>query len=69
MGITLIMWREQGKATLPPLRRLSMGAHERSFVLLDREPGFRSSVIFEYAVVRALADKFIEGARLLGLPK
>jgi|HubBroStandDraft_6_1064221.scaffolds.fasta_scaffold52937_1 TolB-like protein/Tfp pilus assembly protein PilF len=37
--------------------------------LLEREPGFRSSSIFEYGIVRDLADKFMEGGRLLGLPE
>jgi TolB-like protein/class 3 adenylate cyclase/Tfp pilus assembly protein PilF len=37
--------------------------------LLEREPGFRSSSIFEYGIVRELADKIMEGGRLLGLPE
>ena len=37
--------------------------------LRELQPGFQSSVIFEYGTVPALADKFIEGARLLGLPE
>jgi Flp pilus assembly protein TadD len=37
--------------------------------LRELQPGFRSGVIFEYGMVPALADKFVEGARLLGLPE
>jgi class 3 adenylate cyclase len=38
--------------------------------LLAREPGFRSSVLLEYALIpRAHTEKYIEGARLLGLPE
>jgi hypothetical protein len=37
---------------------------------LELNPGARISEVFEYAVPhRALADKFMEGARLLGLPE
>ena len=38
--------------------------------LLELNPGVRSSEVFEYALLnRALADKFMEGARLVGLPE
>ena len=37
--------------------------------LLGLEPAFRSSVIFEHGLTRAVVDKLIEGARLLGLPE
>jgi adenylate cyclase len=37
--------------------------------LLELEPSFRSRIIFEFGFVRTLADKFAEGARLLGLPE
>ena len=38
--------------------------------LLELNPGVRSSEVFEYALLnRALADKFVEGARLVGLPE
>jgi adenylate cyclase len=38
--------------------------------LLELNPGVRSSEVFEYALLhRTLADKFREGARLLGLPE
>jgi adenylate cyclase len=38
--------------------------------LLELAPGFRSSVIFEYQLLPGpYSDKFIEGARLLGLPE
>jgi adenylate cyclase len=37
--------------------------------LLELEPGFRFRLIFEVGVERAIADKFAEGGRLLGLPE
>jgi len=37
--------------------------------LLELEPTFRSSAIFEHGLTRAVVDKLIEGARLLGLPE
>ena len=37
--------------------------------LLELAPDFRSSAFFEHIETRALTDKFIEGARLLGLPE
>jgi TolB-like protein/class 3 adenylate cyclase/Tfp pilus assembly protein PilF len=37
--------------------------------LLELEPGFRLRVIFEVGMVRAVADRFAEGARILGLPE
>lgn len=37
--------------------------------LLELEPGFRLRVIFEVGMVRAVADRFVEGARILGLPE
>ena len=37
--------------------------------LLELEPGFRSSAIFKRRRYSALADKFKEGARILGLPE
>ena len=39
--------------------------------LLELNPGFRGSEVFEYAPLlhRALADRLKEGARLLGLPE
>jgi adenylate cyclase len=36
---------------------------------LELAPGFHSSVIFELGVLGVLADKFVEAARLLGLPE
>ena len=36
---------------------------------LELEPGFRIRAFSEYGMARAIADKFIEGARLLGLPE
>jgi adenylate cyclase len=36
---------------------------------LELEPGARSTAIYDYGVTRAIADKWIEGARLLGLPE
>jgi adenylate cyclase len=37
--------------------------------LLELEPGFRLRVVFEVGMVRAVADRFAEGARILGLPE
>jgi adenylate cyclase len=37
--------------------------------LLELEPGWRIRMLFELGVVRAIADKFAEGARLLRLPE
>ncbi|MBB3457193.1 TolB-like protein/class 3 adenylate cyclase/Tfp pilus assembly protein PilF [Rhizobium sp. BK313] len=37
--------------------------------LLELEPGFRLHVFFELGMVRAVADRFAEGARILGLPE
>ncbi|MFO1058845.1 MAG: adenylate/guanylate cyclase domain-containing protein [Dongiaceae bacterium] len=37
--------------------------------LLELEPGFRVRVVFEVGMVPAVADRFAEGARLLGLPE
>jgi adenylate cyclase len=37
--------------------------------LLELNPGFRSSGVFEYSVVGSFAAKIKEGARLLGLPE
>jgi len=38
--------------------------------LLELNPGVRSSEVFEYALLHpSLADRFKEGARLLGLPE
>ena len=37
--------------------------------LLELEPGFRLRMIFEVGMARAVADKFAEGARILGLPE
>jgi len=37
--------------------------------LLELEPGFRLRVVFEVGIVRAVADRFAEGARILGLPE
>ncbi len=37
--------------------------------LLQLNPGFRSSKVFDYAVVGPFAKKVKEGARLLGLPE
>ena len=37
---------------------------------LELNPGFRGSEVFEYSLLhQSLADKFIEGTRLLGLPE
>jgi TolB-like protein/class 3 adenylate cyclase/Tfp pilus assembly protein PilF len=37
--------------------------------LLELEPGFRLGVLFEVGMVQAVADRFAEGARMLGLPE
>jgi adenylate cyclase len=37
--------------------------------LLELEPTFRTRLIFEVGMVRSVADKLAEGARLLGLPE
>ena len=37
--------------------------------LLELEPSFQSRIISEFGFVRTLAEKFAEGARLLGLPE
>lgn len=37
--------------------------------LLELEPEFRVRMIFEVGMARAVADKFAEGARILGLPE
>jgi adenylate cyclase len=37
--------------------------------LLELEPAFRSSAIFQHGLTRAVVDKLIEGARLLDLPE
>ena len=37
--------------------------------LLELEPGFRLRVMFEVGMVRAVADRLAEGARILGLPE
>ncbi|MBB3394898.1 MULTISPECIES: adenylate/guanylate cyclase domain-containing protein [unclassified Rhizobium] len=37
--------------------------------LLELEPGFRLRVFFELGMVRAIADRFADGARMLGLPE
>jgi adenylate cyclase len=37
--------------------------------LLELEPGFRLRVVFEVGMVQAVADRFAEGARILGLPE
>ena len=36
---------------------------------LELEPGFRIKIFSEFGMVSRVADKFIEGARLLGLPE
>jgi TolB-like protein/class 3 adenylate cyclase/cytochrome c-type biogenesis protein CcmH/NrfG len=36
---------------------------------LELEPGFRIRVFSEFGMARPLAEKFVEGARLLGLPE
>jgi adenylate cyclase len=36
---------------------------------LELEPGFRIQIFSEFGMARAIADKFVEGARLLGLPE
>jgi TolB-like protein/class 3 adenylate cyclase/tetratricopeptide (TPR) repeat protein len=36
---------------------------------LELEPGFRIRIFSEFGMARSLSDKFIEGARLLGLPE
>ena len=36
---------------------------------LELEPGFRIRVFSEFAMARPVAEKFVEGARLLGLPE
>jgi TolB-like protein len=35
---------------------------------LELEPGFRSRIFFEIGIPQAMADRFAQGARLLGLP-
>jgi adenylate cyclase len=37
--------------------------------LLELEPGFRLRLIFEVGLTRTVADRFVEGGRLLGLPE
>ena len=37
--------------------------------LMELEPGFRLRLVFEVGMVRAVADRFAEGARILGLPE
>jgi len=37
--------------------------------LLELEPGFRLRVFFELGMVRAISDRFADGARMLGLPE
>jgi adenylate cyclase len=37
--------------------------------LLELEPGFRYRMVFAIGMVRAAAEKFAEGARILGLPE
>ena len=37
--------------------------------LLELEPGFRLRVVFEVGMVRAVAERFAEGARIAGLPE
>jgi adenylate cyclase len=37
--------------------------------VLEIEPSFRISGFYEFGMVRAIADKVAEGARLLGLPE
>ncbi len=36
---------------------------------LELEPGFRVRVFSEFGMARPIAEKFAEGARLLGLPE
>jgi len=36
---------------------------------LELEPGFRIQIFSEFGMARTIADKFVEGARLLGLPE
>jgi tetratricopeptide (TPR) repeat protein len=36
---------------------------------LELEPGFRIRVFSEYGMAQPIAEKFAEGARLLGLPE
>jgi adenylate cyclase len=38
-------------------------------LLLELNPGFRSSKVFDYSVIGTFATKLMEGARLLGLPE
>jgi adenylate cyclase len=37
--------------------------------LLELEPGYRAGVIRQFGMIPALAEKFLEGARLAGLPE
>jgi len=37
--------------------------------LLELEPGFRAGMIRQFGVIPALAEKYLEGARLAGLPE
>jgi adenylate cyclase len=37
--------------------------------LLELEPEFRVRMMFELGIVRAVADRFAKGARMLGLPE
>ena len=37
--------------------------------LLELEPGFRAGIVRQLGVIPSLADKWVEGARLLGLPE
>ncbi len=49
------------------------GRHEEARPVLQRlfelEPGFRLRMIFEVGLVQNLADRFAEGARMVGLPE
>ena len=36
---------------------------------LELQPGFRTRMVFEMGLLPEFADKFAEGARLLGLPE
>jgi TolB-like protein len=49
------------------------GSHEQARLLLGRgfelEPGFRTRLFFEHGLAPPLADKLVEGSRLLGLPE
>ena len=36
---------------------------------LELEPGFRLRIFSEFGMARAIAEKFVEGGRLLGLPE